>query len=62
MGEVREDVEDEELSPDAKEQLAEDLYNLFYEAGFEVEYDTETGKVTKVTLQACREQQKGIFQ
>ena len=62
MGDLRENVEDEDLSPEAKEQLAEDLYSLFYEVAFDIEYDSKTGKVTKVALQPTRSHQQGIFQ
>lgn len=61
MGSVREAVEDFELSPEAKTQLIEDLYNLFYEVGFEVEFDESTGKVLRVRLKADKYGQKEVF-
>jgi hypothetical protein len=61
--EIQEQVaEEEELTPEAAQTLYEELYNLFYEVKFNVEYDKATGKITKVVLDPCKHGQKGIFQ
>ena len=64
MSEIRELVEEDikDLTPESKEALCEDIYGLFYEVEFNIEYDRDTGKITKIVTSPSEDDQKEIFQ
>jgi len=50
MSEIIEGLSDVELNDRAKEHLAEQIYNFFYEVEFELDVEEVTGNITSVTM------------